>query len=43
MIAVLGSGLDRLYWEENRALAAEIAERGALMTELPLASAFRRR
>jgi DNA processing protein len=35
-IAVLGSGLDRLYPSENRALADQIAENGVLMTEFPL-------
>jgi DNA processing protein len=35
-IAVLGSGLDRLYPEENRALADQIAESGAIVTEFPL-------
>ena len=38
-IAVLGSGLDRLNPEENRALAAEITERGAIISELPLGTA----
>ena len=35
-IAVLGSGLDRRYPEENRGLAAEIVGRGAIVTEPPL-------
>ena len=35
-IAVLGSGLDRLYPDENRGLAAELKERGAIVTEFPL-------
>ncbi len=35
-LAVLGSGLDRVYPEENRAIATEIAERGAVVTEFPL-------
>ena len=32
-VAVLPGGLDRIYPEENAALAARIAERGALVTE----------
>lgn len=35
-IAVLGSGLDRLYPEENRALASQIAASGAVISEFPL-------
>jgi DNA processing protein len=34
-LAVLGSGLDRVYPPENRALAAEIARRGALLSPFP--------
>lgn len=34
-IAVLAGGLDRPYPPENIALCAEIAERGAVMTEMP--------
>lgn len=35
-IAVLGSGVDRVYPEENRALADQIARSGAVISELPL-------
>ncbi|MBI3292863.1 MAG: DNA-protecting protein DprA, partial [Elusimicrobia bacterium] len=35
-IAVLGHGLDHCYPPEHRALAEEIVQRGALVTELPL-------
>jgi len=35
-VAVLGSGLDRLYPPENEALVAAIAERGAVVSEFPL-------
>jgi DNA processing protein len=35
-IAVLGSGLDRVYPTSNRALAAQIAESGAVISEYPL-------
>lgn len=37
-IAVLGTGIDRCYPSENRKLAEEIADNGALITELPLGS-----
>lgn len=35
-IAVLGSGVDRIYPEENRNLAGEIVERGALISDYGL-------
>lgn len=35
-IAVVAGGLDRLYPAENKALAARIAEHGAVITEYPL-------
>lgn len=35
-IAVLGSGLDQVYPPENTRLAAEVARKGALITEFPL-------
>lgn len=35
-VAILGSGLDQIYPKENAGLAREIAERGVLITELPL-------
>ena len=34
-VAVLGSGLDRVYPRENLALATQIAEQGAVVTEFP--------
>ena len=37
-IAVLGSGMDRLYPSENNRLAAEIASSGAVVTEFPFGS-----
>lgn len=38
-IAVLGSGLDRIYPRENESLVGAIAERGAVVTEFPLGTA----
>jgi DNA processing protein len=35
-IAVVGTGLDSVYPARNRALAHELAERGALLSEFPL-------
>jgi DNA processing protein len=35
-VAVLGSGLDRIYPEENEALARKISRDGAIVTEFPL-------
>ena len=35
-VAVMGSGLDVVYPEENRELAAKVLERGAVVTEYPL-------
>jgi DNA processing protein len=35
-VAVLGSGLDRVYPPENGHLASEVAERGAVVSEFPL-------
>jgi len=37
-VAVTGTGLDRVYPASSTALAASIAERGALVSELPLGS-----
>jgi len=37
-VAVLGTGADVVYPRSNRALAAKIIERGALVSELPLGS-----
>ncbi len=34
-VAVLGTGLDRVYPREHRALAARIADQGALISEFP--------
>jgi DNA processing protein len=38
-IAVLGSGIDRIYPDENLALARSIEKRGALLSEQPLGTA----
>lgn len=38
-VAVLGSGLDRIYPPEHEQLAASISHRGCLVSELPLGSA----
>ena len=38
-VAVLGSGLDRIYPEENTPLALAIAQSGAVVSEFPLGSA----
>lgn len=35
-VAVLGSGLERLYPAENASLVGRVAERGAVVSELPL-------
>jgi DNA processing protein len=40
-VAVLGSGLDRIYPPENEELAGRVAEDGALVSEFPLGSAPR--
>ena len=37
-VGVMGTGLDSVYPKENRKLAERIAERGALITEFPLAT-----
>ncbi len=37
-VAVLGTGIDCVYPRENKALYEEIAERGLLMSELPMSS-----
>lgn len=37
-IAVLGNGLSKIYPPENRKLADEVIERGALVSELPMAT-----
>lgn len=40
-IAVLGTGVDRIYPERHRHLAASIRERGALVSEFPVGAAPR--
>lgn len=35
-VAVLGSGLDRVYPAENASLVSRVAERGAVVSELPM-------
>lgn len=35
-VAVIGTGIDRVYPARNRALAREIAEKGAIVSEFPL-------
>lgn len=35
-IAVLGSGIDRIYPDENRSLAEQIVQHGAVISEFPL-------
>lgn len=37
-VAVLGSGLDKIYPKENRMLAEKITEKGAVVSEFPLDS-----
>jgi DNA processing protein len=37
-VAILGSGLDRVYPAENGRLAARVEERGAVVSEFPLAT-----
>ena len=37
--AVLGSGVDRVYPPEHRALAAKIMDRGAILSDYPLGTA----
>ena len=42
-LAILGSGLDRIYPTEHAALARDLAAQGALLTELPLGSTYPRK
>lgn len=37
-IAVMGTGLDTIYPKENRRLAEQVCEQGALLTEFPLST-----
>ncbi len=38
-VAVLGSGIDRIYPQRHRSLAEQVSQQGALLSELPLATA----
>jgi DNA processing protein len=41
-IAVMGTGIDKVYPASNRALAHQIADQGCLLSELPLGQGVRR-